>query len=194
MVKKSIKKVAMLFTVLSLGSVVVPGIVSSGVYAESVNGSSVVPNRNAVSITLEQKENLIKELKENYPSLSEKYLREMVEKLLRGETIFTSRGVRGARLFFLGIWDDEGLTVEAAGAALDATISVMLGGATVEALKHLATSEAKHIIRNAIASVFGVAVGSWVVSYVLAFSSPGRAFAEWWDTQDAYPYNRHINF
>ncbi len=30
------KKVAMLFTVLSLGSVVVPGIVSSGVYAESV--------------------------------------------------------------------------------------------------------------------------------------------------------------
>lgn len=194
MVKKSMKKVAMLFTVLSLGSVVVPGIVSSGVYAESVNGSSVVPNRNAVSITLEQKENLIKELKENYPSLSEKYLREMVEKLLRGETIFTSRGVRGARLFFLGIWDDEGLTVEAAGAALDATISVMLGGATVEALKHLATSEAKHIIRNAIASVFGVAVGSWVVSYVLAFSSPGRAFAEWWDTQDAYPYNRHINF
>lgn len=37
MVKKSMKKVAMLFTVLSLGSVVVPGIVSSGVYAESVN-------------------------------------------------------------------------------------------------------------------------------------------------------------
>ena len=42
MVKKSMKKVATLFTVLSLGSVVVPGIVSSGVYAESVNGSSVV--------------------------------------------------------------------------------------------------------------------------------------------------------
>lgn len=31
------KKVAMLFTVLSLGSVVVPGIVLSGVYADSVN-------------------------------------------------------------------------------------------------------------------------------------------------------------
>lgn len=194
MVKKSMKKVAMLFTVLSLGSVVVPGIVSSGVYAESVNGSSVVPNRNAGSITLEQKENLIKELKENYPSLSEKYLREMVEKLLRGETIFNSRGVRGARLFFLGIWDDEGLTVEAAGAALDATISVMLGGLAVSALKNMASSEAKKIIRNAIASAFGINVAYWVIGYISAFASPGRAFAEWWDTQDAYPYNRHINF
>ena len=194
MVKKLTKKVAMLFTVLSLGSVVVPGIVSSSVYAESVNGSSVVSNRNAVSITLEQKENLIKELKENYPSLSEKYLREMVEKLLRGETIFTSRGVRGARLFFLGIWDDEGLTVEAAGAALDATISVLIGGLAVSALKNMASSEAKRIIRNAIASAFGINVASWVISYISAFTSPGRAFAEWWDTQDAYPYNRHINF
>lgn len=36
MFKKSMKKVAMLFTVLSLGSVVVPGIVSSKAYAESV--------------------------------------------------------------------------------------------------------------------------------------------------------------
>ena len=36
MFKKSMKKVAMLFTVLSLGSVVVPGIVSSGVYADSL--------------------------------------------------------------------------------------------------------------------------------------------------------------
>lgn len=194
MIKKLTKKVAMLFTVLSLGSVVVPGIVSSSVYAESVNGSSVVSNRNAVSITLEQKENLIKELKENYPSLSEKYLREMVEKLLRGETIFTSRGVRGARLFFLGIWDDEGLTVEAAGAALDATISVLIGGLAVSALKNMASSEAKKIIRNAIASAFGINVASWVISYISAFTSPGRAFAEWWDTQDAYPYNRHINF
>ena len=187
MVKKSMKKVATLFTVLSLGSVVVPGIVSSGVYAESVNGSSVVPNRNGASITLEQKENLIKELKENYSSLSEEYLREMVEKVLRGER-FTPRGVRGAHLFFLGIWDDEGLTVEAAGAALDATISVMLGGLAVSALKSMASSEAKRIIRNAIASA------GWVINYISAFTSPGRAFAEWWDTQDAYPYNRHINF
>ena len=193
MVKKSMKKVATLFTVLSLGSVVVPGIVSSGVYAESVNGSSVVPNRNGASITLEQKENLIKELKENYSSLSEEYLREMVEKVLRGER-FTSRGVRGAHLFFLGIWDDEGLTVEAAGAALDATISVMLGGLAVSALKSMASSEAKRIIRNAIASAFGINVAGWVINYISAFTSPGRAFAEWWDTQDAYPYNRHINF
>lgn len=187
------KKVATLFTVLSLGSVVVPGIVSSGVYAESVNGSSVVPNRNGASITLEQKENLIKELKENYSSLSEEYLREMVEKVLRGER-FTPRGVRGAHLFFLGIWDDEGLTVEAAGAALDATISVMLGGLAVSALKSMASSEAKRIIRNAIASAFGINVAGWVINYISAFTSPGRAFAEWWDTQDAYPYNRHINF
>lgn len=193
MVKKSTKKVATLFTVLSLGSVVVPGIVSSGVYAESVNGSSVVPNRNGASITLEQKENLIKELKENYSSLSEEYLREMVEKVLRGER-FTPRGVRGAHLFFLGIWDDEGLTVEAAGAALDATISVMLGGLAVSALKSMASSEAKRIIRNAIASAFGINVAGWVINYISAFTSPGRAFAEWWDTQDAYPYNRHINF
>lgn len=193
MVKKSVKKVATLFTVLSLGSVVVPGIVSSGVYAESVNGSSVVPNRNGASITLEQKENLIKELKENYSSLSEEYLREMVEKVLRGER-FTPRGVRGAHLFFLGIWDDEGLTVEAAGAALDATISVMLGGLAVSALKSMASSEAKRIIRNAIASAFGINVAGWVINYISAFTSPGRAFAEWWDTQDAYPYNRHINF
>jgi len=193
MVKKSMKKVATLFTVLSLGSVVVPGIVSSGVYAESVNGSSVVPNRNGASITLEQKENLIKELKENYSSLSEEYLREMVEKVLRGER-FTPRGVRGAHLFFLGIWDDEGLTVEAAGAALDATISVMLGGLAVSALKSMASSEAKRIIRNAIASAFGINVAGWVINYISAFTSPGRAFAEWWDTQDAYPYNRHINF
>ena len=193
MVKKSMKKVATLFTVLSLGSVVVPGIVSSGVYAESVKGSSVVPNRNGASITLEQKENLIKELKENYSSLSEEYLREMVEKVLRGER-FTPRGVRGAHLFFLGIWDDEGLTVEAAGAALDATISVMLGGLAVSALKSMASSEAKRIIRNAIASAFGINVAGWVINYISAFTSPGRAFAEWWDTQDAYPYNRHINF
>lgn len=193
MVKKSMKKVATLFTVLSLGSVVVPGIVSSGVYAESVNGSSVVPNRNGASITLEQKENLIKELKENYSSLSDEYLREMVEKVLRGER-FTPRGVRGAHLFFLGIWDDEGLTVEAAGAALDATISVMLGGLAVSALKSMASSEAKRIIRNAIASAFGINVAGWVINYISAFTSPGRAFAEWWDTQDAYPYNRHINF
>ena len=193
MVKKSMKKVATLFTVLSLGSVVVPGIVSSGVYAESVNGSSVVPNRNGASITLEQKENLIKELKENYSSLSDEYLREMVEKVLRGER-FTPRGVRGAHLFFLGIWDDEGLTVEAAGAALDATISVMLGGLVVSALKSMASSEAKRIIRNAIASAFGINVAGWVINYISAFTSPGRAFAEWWDTQDAYPYNRHINF
>lgn len=193
MVKKSMKKVATLFTVLSLGSVVVPGIVSSGVYAESVNGSSVVPNRNGASITLEQKENLIKELKENYSSLSEEYLREMVEKVLRGER-FTPRVVRGAHLFFLGIWDDEGLTVEAAGAALDATISVMLGGLAVSALKSMASSEAKRIIRNAIASAFGINVAGWVINYISAFTSPGRAFAEWWDTQDAYPYNRHINF
>lgn len=193
MVKKSMKKVATLFTVLSLGSVVVPGIVSSGVYAESVNGSSVVPNRNGASITLEQKENLIKELKENYSSLSEEYLREMVGKVLRGER-FTPRGVRGAHLFFLGIWDDEGLTVEAAGAALDATISVMLGGLAVSALKSMASSEAKRIIRNAIASAFGINVAGWVINYISAFTSPGRAFAEWWDTQDAYPYNRHINF
>lgn len=193
MVKKSMKKVAMLFTVLSLGSVVVPGVVSSGVYAESVNGSSVVPNRIGASITLEQKENLIKELKENYPSLSEEYLREMVEKKLRGETRFNSRGVRGAHLFFLGIWDDEGLTVAAAGAALDATIALMAGG-TVAGLKAMGSSEAKRIIRNAITSVFGIAVANWVVNYILAFSSPGRAFAEWWDTQDAYPYNGHINF
>lgn len=193
MVKKSMKKVATLFTVLSLGSVVVPGIVSSGVYAESVNGSSVVPNRNGASITLEQKENLIKELKENYSSLSEEYLRGMVEKVLRGER-FTPRGVRGAHLFFLGIWDDEGLTVEAAGAALDATISVMLGGLAVSALKSMASSEAKRIIRNAIASAFGINVAGWVINYISAFTSPGRAFAEWWDTQDAYPYNRHINF
>ena len=193
MVKKSMKKVATLFTVLSLGSVVVPSIVSSGVYAESVNGSSVVPNRNGASITLEQKENLIKELKENYSSLSEEYLREMVEKVLRGER-FTPRGVRGAHLFFLGIWDDEGLTVEAAGAALDATISVMLGGLAVSALKSMASSEAKRIIRNAIASAFGINVAGWVINYISAFTSPGRAFAEWWDTQDAYPYNRHINF
>ena len=193
MVKKSMKKIATLFTVLSLGSVVVPGIVSSGVYAESVNGSSVVPNRNGASITLEQKENLIKELKENYSSLNEEYLREMVEKVLRGER-FTPRGVRGAHLFFLGIWDDEGLTVEAAGAALDATISVMLGGVAVSALKNMASSEAKRIIRNAIASAFGINVAYWVISYISAFASPGRAFAEWWDTQDAYPYNRHINF
>lgn len=193
MVKKSMKKVATLFTVLSLGSVVVPGIVSSGVYAESVNGSSVVPNRNGASINLEQKENLIKELKENYSSLSEEYLREMVEKVLRGER-FTPRGVRGAHLFFLGIWDDEGLTVEAAGAALDATISVMLGGLAVSALKSMASSEAKRIIRNAIASAFGINVAGWVINYISAFTSPGRAFAEWWDTQDAYPYNRHINF
>lgn len=41
MVKKSMKKVAMLFTVLSLGSVVVPGLVSSGVYAESVHNENV---------------------------------------------------------------------------------------------------------------------------------------------------------
>ncbi len=37
------------------GSVVVP-IVSSGVYAKFVNGSSVVPNRIGASITLEQRE------------------------------------------------------------------------------------------------------------------------------------------
>lgn len=194
MVKKSMKKVAMLFTVLSLGSVVVPGIVSSGVYADSVKESYTVTNKKGVSITLEQKENLIKELKENYSSLSEEYLREMVEKLLRGETVFTSRGVRGTHLFFLGIWDDEGLTVEAAGAALDATISVMLGGLAVSALKSMASSEAKRIIRNAIASAFGINVAGWVINYISAFTSPGRAFAEWWDTQDAYPYNRHINF
>ena len=194
MVKKSMKKVATLFTVLSLGSVVVPGIVSSGVYADSVKESYTVTNKKGVSITLEQKENLIKELKENYSSLSEEYLREMVEKLLRGETVFTSRGVRGTHLFFLGIWDDEGLTVEAAGAALDATISVMLGGVAVSALKNMASSEAKRIIRNAIASAFGINVAYWVISYISAFASPGRAFAEWWDTQDAYPYNCHINF
>ena len=179
---------------MSLGSVVVPGIVSSGVYADSVKESYTVTNKKGVSITLEQKENLIKELKENYSSLSEEYLREMVEKLLRGETVFTSRGVRGTHLFFLGIWDDEGLTVEAAGAALDATISVMLGGVAVSALKNMASSEAKRIIRNAIASAFGINVAYWVISYISAFASPGRAFAEWWDTQDAYPYNRHINF
>lgn len=193
MVKKSMKKVATLFTVLSLGSVVVPGIVSSGVYADSVKESYAVTNKTGVSITLEQKENLVKELKENYSSLSEEYLREMVEKVLRGER-FTPRGVRGAHLFFLGIWDDEGLTVEAAGAALDATISVMLGGLAVSALKSMASSEAKRIIRNAIASAFGINVAGWVINYISAFTSPGRAFAEWWDTQDAYPYNRHINF
>lgn len=37
MLKKSMKKVATLFTILSLGSVVVPGIVSSKAYAESVS-------------------------------------------------------------------------------------------------------------------------------------------------------------
>jgi hypothetical protein len=58
----------------------------------------------------------------------------------------------------------------------------------------MGSSEAKRIIRNAITSVFGIAVANWVVNYILAFSSPGRAFAEWWDTQDAYPYNGHINF
>ena len=39
------KKVATLFTVLSLGSVVVPGIVSSGVYADSVKESYAVTNK-----------------------------------------------------------------------------------------------------------------------------------------------------
>ncbi len=48
MVKKS-RKSQQCCLRFSLGSVV-PGIVSSGVYAESVNGSSVVPNRIGASI------------------------------------------------------------------------------------------------------------------------------------------------
>ncbi len=33
----------------------------------------------------------------------------------------------------------------------------------------MGSSEAKRIIRNAIASVFGIAVANWVVNYILAF-------------------------
>ncbi len=91
-----------------------------GVYAESVNGSSVEPEQNWGVNYFRTKENLTKEFKGKLSKFEEEYLCEMVEKVKREKLDLIHVELGGAHLFFLGIWMIEGLDWQAVGAALDA--------------------------------------------------------------------------
>ncbi|MBS4749842.1 hypothetical protein GMA11_06425 [Granulicatella sp. zg-ZJ] len=176
---------------LSFSGTIIPSLETTIVYGEELTENKFVPKK----LTLEQQENLIQELKNKYPTLSDYYLRETLRRQLKGDFRPVYEKIsHGSRPFFLGIWDEQGLTVDAVGAAIDVAIGVLTGG-SVSALAHLGKHEAKNILKQAIARVLGNKfISSGVIEFALNLASPGHAIAQWWDSQDAYPNNGHINF
>ena len=192
MFKRSMKKVAMLFTVLSLGSVVVPGIVSSSIYAASVE--KVETNK---KITPEEFDKFVNEGVRKY-GLSYEEAEYLLNRVLGDQLTFKYYPSRAQ--FFT----DKGITVEGMAFAINAVFTFILGSGFSSVLKEAyikgnwtliqaATRRAKmELINKGFAPIANLI--PWFSGTLSFLIDPGYYLANWWDSQDAYPYNGHINF
>lgn len=153
----------------------------------------VVSTEQSILWSKERVDQLVSELKELHPELTDDYLREGVYKQLRGDNkvdIYSNSGIS----FRGGGW--QGITVAQAGAAIDTAIGIAVGGGAGAGLRVLLMRKGKHeavgIIKRA-AQRYLPGISGAAIDTALNYLSPGNFLAKWWDSRDRYPNNGRIN-
>ncbi|KXU01234.1 hypothetical protein SCODD09_01567 [Streptococcus constellatus] len=190
--KQTFKFITVFLTIITFATVAIPS--ATVVYA--VESTSITKNKEnltpVTAMTDEQIESLAIKIQTLHPDVSLEWIKEVIHRQLRGDYSMPSTDIT---LFRAG-W--QGITVNQMGAAIDTTISLLLGGSTA-GLAALIRVKGKHAVRSAIRSAIAKHLRGWFVNsvaidFAMNLLSPGTYIAQQWDARDAVPNNGRINF
>lgn len=200
--KKLRKPIVLSITSLILIANITPPIVYASEIGQTINEQQAssksyqdvaTDEMNSRYMSRQEKENLITEVKRNHPTVSEKFIREALERQLAGDYSIPQED----EIIFYSAW--QGVTVEQMGALIDVGLGALLGAgvgglaATVAKVgKHQAKTKLKKVLIKY--GLLGGFITDKVLDYALNLTSPGYHIAKYWDNHDKYPGNGRINF
>lgn len=189
--KKIFKQTIVVTALLTLAASSSPTI---SVLADESNSNDnttvqIVPKK----MSEQEKQLLVQEVKRSYPTVSETFIREALQKQLNGDYSIPQDNQMMSR----SAW--QGITVDQMGALIDVGLGTLLGagvGGIAGAIARVGKHEAKTQLKKILAKygLMGGIITDKVLDYALNLTSPGYHIAKYWDNHDKYPGNGRINF
>ncbi|HEL0650933.1 TPA: hypothetical protein TUV19_001992, partial [Streptococcus equi subsp. zooepidemicus] len=141
-------------------------------------------------MSVEDKELLVRNVKANHPTVSEDFIREVIERQLVGDYTLPEE-----ETLFRSAW--QGVTVDQLGAALDVAIGMALtggAGSIAAGVLRVGKREAVGRVKSILIKYgLGKMIAEIPVDYMLNLLTPGYHIARYIDSIDTVPNNNRIN-
>ncbi|HGD0066746.1 TPA: hypothetical protein ACG6R1_000142 [Streptococcus agalactiae] len=181
-------------SILLLSSAILPSV---NAFADTITDndqlkkSAEETSNDTVSLSEEEKQSLIQDVKNKYPNVSEEFISGVIENYLSQNYTFPKE--QGS--VFRSAW--QGFTVDQTAAALDVLIGIALtggAGSIVSGVLKVGKREAVGRIKSILIKYgLGHFVADSIIDYAINLTSPGYHIAKYVDSIDKVPNNNRIN-